>query len=185
MKNLRYKLERIWDIVRYDLPNFFRNLRTFRKGLWEYRWYDRHGVYVFMATALKDMADKTETRGYEVDITRLKKVAKMKRAAELLNNFIEDNFVDQAEAELGELILHPFEWKPSETHTDCFELIDNDTPEEREHNGKIFKRSREIEESQWKELMKILRGQDIDKYEPEKLDWDKWYNGSGLRNWWD
>ncbi len=153
MKNLRYKLERIWDIVRYNLPNFFRNLRTFRKGLWEYRWYDRHGVYVFMTTALKDMADKTETRGHEVDITRLKKVAKMKRAAELLNNFIEDNFVDQAEAELGELILHPFEWKPSET--------------------------------QWKELMKILRGQDIDKYEPEKLDWDKWFNGSGLRYWWD
>jgi hypothetical protein len=182
---MRYKLYRLWDIVRYDIPYFIKNFWHFRKALWKFRWYDRHGIFVFMNTGIGIMADKTERYGIEIDHSRLKKVAKMKRAAELLQNFIDENFVEQAEAEIGALIMNPIEWKPSETHPDCYELVDNDTPEERKHNKSIYNRSREIQKEQWVELMEILKGQDVEKYNPKKMNWDNWYDGSGLQNWWD
>ena len=182
---MKYRLYRYWDTIRYDIPNFFRNIKRFRKGLWHFRWYDRHGIFVFLNDGITVMADKTERQGMEIDSTRLKKVAKMRRAAELLQNFIEENFVEQAEAEIGGLIMNPIEWKPSETHPDCYELVDNDTPEERKHNKSIFNRSREIEVEQWNELMEILKGQDVQKFKSKKMGWDEWYDGSGLQNWWD
>jgi hypothetical protein len=182
---IKYRLIRLWETLRYDLPRFIKNIWQFRKALWQFRWYDRHGLYVFMNTSIGIMADKTEKYGMEIDYSRLKKVAKMKRAAELLQNFIDDNFVDQAEAELGKLIIYPIEWKPSETHADCYELVDNDTPEERNHNSKVFDRAREIQSEQWIELMDILKGQDIKKFKPKTMKWEEWYDGSGAQNWWD
>ena len=104
---------------------------------------------------------------------------------QLYKNFIDDNFIEQAESELGELIMNPIEWKPSETHTDCYELVDNDTAEERVHNKAIFERARELEEEQWNELHIILKGQDISKYKPKKQDWNDWFDGSGMKSWWD
>ena len=185
MRRIKYKISRIWYVVRYELPNFLRNLKRFRKALWQFRWYDRYGIFVFMNTGISVMADKTERYGIEIDETRLKKVAKMRRAAELLQNCIDENFVEQAEAEIGGLIMNPIEWKPAEDHPDCYELVDNDTPEEKKHNKSIFNRAREIEVEQWNELMEILKGQDIEKFKPKKMSWDEWYDGSGLKNWWD
>ena len=50
---MRYRLYRYWDIIRYDIPNFFRNIKRFRKGLWHFRWYDRHGIFVFLNDTIK------------------------------------------------------------------------------------------------------------------------------------
>ncbi len=183
--NIKYRLIRLWETLRYDLPRFIKNIWQFRKALWQFRWYDRHGLYVFMNMSIGIMADKTERYGMEVHESRLKKVAKMKRAAELLQNFIDDNFVDQAEAELGKLIIYPIEWKPSETHADCFEMVEKENDEEKAHNRKVFNRAREIQKEQWNELMDVLKGQDVEKYNPEEIDWNDWYDGSGAQNWWD
>jgi hypothetical protein len=185
MRRIKYKIRRIWDIVRYEFPNYLRNLKRFRKGLWHFRWYDRHGIFVLLNDGLTVMADKTERYGIEIDETRLKKVTKMRRAAELLQNFVEENFVEQAEAEIGALIMKKIEFTPSETHPGSYELVDNDTPEEKKHNRSIFNRAHEIEAEQWNELMEILKGQDLKKFKPGKTDWLDWYDGSGLQNWWD
>jgi hypothetical protein len=75
-------------------------------------------------------------------------------------------------------------------------LVDKETPAEKRHNSKVYNLSRKLEESEWKELFKLLQGQDYKDYkkfaktltEEEKKQTDqyyKWFDGSGLKGWWD
>jgi len=174
-----------WDFLRYDTPRFLKNLWLFRKDLYNYHWYSgQHTVLPFMKTTLMDMAAKIDKYGLEVEHSKSKKVMKMWRAAKLMEHFIEDNFIELAEKELGELIINRFEFEPVPDKPGYSRLVDNDTPEEKDHNDKIFKRAREIEELMWSELWDILKGQDYKKFSDE-IDWDKQFDGSGLRGWWD
>jgi hypothetical protein len=179
-----------WDFLRYDMPRFLKNLWLFRKDLYNYRWYSgQQAVLPFMKTALVDMASNTDVYGMEIEISKSKKVMKMWRAAKLMEHFIEDNFIELAEEELGELIMNRFEFEPVPDKPGYNQLIEKDTPEEEEHNTKIFARAREIEESMWSELWDILKGQNPAEIkslpEIDEDAYDKWYDGSGLRNWWD
>jgi hypothetical protein len=174
-----------WDFLRYDTPRFLKNLWLFRKDLYNYHWYSgQHAVLPFMKTTLMDMAAKIDKYGLEVEHSKSKKVMKMWRAAKLMEHFIEDNFIELAEKELGELIINRFEFEPVPDKPGYSRLVDNDTPEEKDHNDKIFKRAREIEELMWSELWDILKGQDYKKFSDE-IDWDEQFDGSGLRGWWD
>jgi hypothetical protein len=174
-----------WDFLRYDMPRFFKNLWLFRKDLYSYRWYSGdQAVLPFMQTAIMDMAANLDKRGHEVEESRSKKVMKMWRAALLMDHFIEDNFVELAEKELGDIIHHDWAFEPSPDHDSAFILIDGETLEEKEHNRKVFRRAREIEESMWAELWNTLEGQDYRKFS-KKIDWNEQFDGSGLRGWWD
>jgi hypothetical protein len=175
-----------WDFLRYDMPRFFRNLWLFRKDLYNYRWYGgQHSVLPFMKTALMNMADMIDERGLEVTKSKDKKVAKMYRAAFLMERFIEDDFVDIAEQELGKLVIHGFEFEPVPDKPGYSRLVDKETPEEKEHNNKVFERAREIEEQMWIELWTILQGQNYTHLSKENQSWDEWFDGSGLNSWWD
>lgn len=179
-----------WDFLRYDMPGFLKNLWLFRKDLYNYRWYSgQHAVLPFMKTALMDMASNIDVYGMEIEISKSKRVMMMQRAAYLMECFIEENFVELAEKELGEIIHNGFEFENAPDHPGCYQLIDNDTPEEKDHNTKVFTRANEIEESMWSELWNILKGQNPAEIkslpEIDEDAYDKWYNGSGLRNWWD
>ena len=107
-----------------------------------------------------------------------------------------------AEAELGEIIHHPWEFEETGDTTDnplgeknekLYKLVDYDTDEEREHNRKVYDRTHELEEQEWNELFEILKGQNYKEYyetlsEEEKKNqnnYDNWFDGSGLRGWWD
>lgn len=182
-----------WDFIRYDGPRFFKNLWMFRKDLYKYRWYSgQHAVLPFMQTAIMDMAAKIEKHGLEVEHSRSKKVMKMWRAALIMQHFIDDDFIELAEKELGDLVLVKWEFEPAEQEG-YVQLVDNESPEEKEHNRKVFARAREIEESMWAELWDILEGQKMshfDVYQDKSKDYqalayDNWFDGSGLRGWWD
>jgi len=181
-----------WDFLRHDMPRFFKNLWLFRKDLYNYRWYSGHNaVLPFMKTALMDMAAKIDERGIEEDRSRSKKVMKMWRAAKLMEHFIEDNFIELAEAELGELQNTKFEFEPADEEG-YWRLKDSDTPEQQAHNRKVFARAHEIESQMWTELWTILEGQKashfdvfLDKAEDKNGAWNNWFDGSGLRGWWD
>ena len=174
-----------WDFLRYDMPRFFRNLWMFRKDLYNYRWYSgQNAVLPFMKTALTDMADKIDKRGWEVEHSKSKKLDKMVRAAYLMERFIEDDFLELAEKELGEVICHGFNFEPVPDKPGYSRMIDKETDEEKEHNSKVFDRAREIEEQMWTELWTIIQGQDYTKFDKD-TDWDKQFDGSGLRGWWD
>lgn len=184
-----------WDFLRYDLPAFFKNVWVFRKALTKYRWYGYNGVLMFMSTSFEDMAKNIDVKGIEVDSSRKKKVAKMLETQYILERFINDDFIELAEKELGPLPNRDLEFVPCEDKPGFYEMLDNDTPEEKEQREKIYNRTRELEEQMWDQLWVTLKGQDFSKFKnpPESMTdqeeqykhWDDQFDGSGLRGWWD
>ena len=181
-----------YSLFRYDLPRFLKNVWTFRKALWSHYWFDHHGTLKFLEIGLTNISDTVEKYGNEVDGPRLKKVVAMRRAVELIKNYNQNNYIEMAESELGPLSLHDWEFEPVPDKPEHSKLINNDTEEEKIHNRKVFDRANEIEEKEWKELFEILKGQSHtefqmlhDKSEDKKNSWDNWFDGSGIKSWWD
>ena len=145
-----------YELFRYKIPYFVENIWYFRKELWQHRSWDYSFSLMMLRRSLTKLAHTLEFYGWEVDESRLKKVAEIKRAIYLIDRIREKSYVEAAEEELGEL-----------KNTDWFER--EDTPEEREHNSKVFQRAHEIEEAEWKELWKIFKGG----------------KRGGMRGWWD
>ena len=174
-----------YEVFRYKLPAFFRNLYYFRNELWEFRGWDYSFNLSLFARSLEKTSEVLENYGNEVESSKNKKVEKIKRVIELIKNSREDQYIHRAEEELGE--VRGLNWLLGD---------DEQSPEDMEHNRKVYDRAREIEEAEWKEIWDILKGQNIDEYrtlmgklppeEKDKMDvWDDWYDGSGIRNWWD
>ena len=45
-------------------------------------------------------------------------------------------------------------------------------------------RALEIQRQEWDEMFEILKGQDYSKFD-RKISWDKQFDGTGIRGWWD
>ena len=199
------KLWKVWHTIRYDIPSFVKNIYRFRKVLWEHRWYDYRYTLQALETSLSIMVVRLESDGMEVESSRMKKVAKIKRAIEILKNINNDCYIEMAEAELGEIIHHKWEFEETNDTTDnpfgeknekLYRLVDNETPSEKRHNRKVFDKARKLGESEWKELWKIFEGQNHNEYKrltknisPEQMRndnvWDDWFDGTDMRGWWD
>jgi hypothetical protein len=173
-----------YELFRYDLPRFFKNIWLFRKGLWNHYWFDHHGTLKFLEIGLTDISNNVEKYGTEVDEGRLKKVLAMRRAVQLIRNYNEDRYTEMAEAELGEMILHDWEFEPVPDRPGYTRLIDKDTPEEKEHNRKVMDRALEIQTQEWDELFEIFKGQDYSKFDKD-IDFYEQFDGSGINTWWD
>ncbi|MBC8147053.1 MAG: hypothetical protein H8E98_03620, partial [Bacteroidetes bacterium] len=94
----------------------------------------------------------------EEDVSRNKKVKKIRRAIELLNNDLEDNYIDQARKILK---------------------IDNDNC----YDEEVIDLSHKLDQEQWEELWQIIKGKQYNKN--IKTPHDKWFDGSDMRGWWD
>ena len=168
-------LWKIWSAIRYDIPLFFKNIWRFRKELYNHQWWDYRFTLEMLYRSLSIMVVKLEKDGIEVDSSRMKKVEKIKRALELLKHKLDDDYIQRAEVELGEIYSSPFEFERTEDGN--YRLIDDETAEQRKHNRKVFKRAHQIEDKEWKELWDIFKGKRI-------TDMDK-FDGSDMRGWWD
>jgi hypothetical protein len=168
-----------------DLPNFFRNIYKFRKALWNHHWWDYRGTLQFIEIGVNDIANGVENKGIEIQHSRMKKVAKMRRVVEILKNIGEDRYFDIVEKEMGRgLNGFNYDFIPIEDKPGFLEMVDKDSEEEKEFKRKYFSRIRELEEIEWNELWEILKGQHPSVYENEG-NWDDIFDGSGLRGWWD
>ena len=178
---------KLWDLFRYDIPRFFRNLWLFRKNLWNHTWYNGDSsVLPWVKTAVDDMAWRIEKHGHEVEESRMKKVAKMRRLSYLIDVCVKDEFIDEAEKELGfKYVYYPFEFEEVLGNDKLYELKQNETPEDKENNSKLLNRSHEIQKEYWEEICAIIKGPDYDAMRASEEDWDKLYDGSDLRAWWD
>lgn len=200
------RVYKTWAFFRYDISRFIKNVWRFRKALANHYWWDHHGTLMFLEIGLTHMSDNLEKNGLEVNEPRLKKVAKMRRAVEIIKNYNQGNYIEMAEAELGQVIHHPWEFEETGETTDnplgkngekLYRMVDNATAAERKHNRKVFDRARQIEELEWKELFTILEGQDYRKYNSlfrkarkagmrdDRDLWNEWFDGSGMKGWWD
>jgi len=178
---------KLWDLFRYDIPRFFRNLWLFRKNLWNHTWYNGDSsVLPWVKTAVDDMAWRIEKYGHEVDESRLKKVAKMRRLSYLIDVCVKDEFIEEAEKELGfKYVYYPFEFEEVLGNDKAYTLKQNETPEDKENNSKLLNRSHEIQKEYWEEICAIIKGPDYEAMRASEEDWDKLYDGSDLRAWWD
>jgi hypothetical protein len=154
-----------WRTVRYNIPMFFKNIWYFRKELYDFEAWDYRFNLNLFQRSLEATADYIEYKGIEIDKSRLKKVAKIRRVIELLEQDKEGIWIEKAEAELGKLHI---DWDWSDKP---------DTPEQTEHNRKVFQRSDELEAEAWDELWETIKGK---KYTTEEE-----FDGSGIRGWWD
>jgi hypothetical protein len=189
IKNRHGKLWQFYSFFRYDIKRFLKNFWYFRKHLYEFRPWDYSYNLNIFAASLEKTADFIEVHGMEIDETRLKKVAAMRRAVQIMKNISERDYLELAEIESGkELISRGFNFEPiDKTNEDgekLFQLIDDLTEEEKSHNRSIYKLSEEIEKRELLELANLIKGQD--DYNPEiHGDWNKYFNGSGIKCWWD
>lgn len=146
---------KIYETIRYNIPNFFKNLWFFRKEIYEYRRWDYHYSLLMLKRSLEGLEICIRTKGNEIDETRLPKIEKIQRVIQLIDNNINQKYYDMAEEIHGEIKGGLF----------------NETEEEQEHNRKIFNYVHELEIKEWDELWSIIKGND-----------DK---GSDMRGWWD
>jgi hypothetical protein len=186
------KLWKVWAFLVRGIPNFFGNIWKFRKELYNHQWWDYRYTLEMLYRSLVIMEKELSAKGIENWPHREKKILKINRALILLNNRLSDNFVEQAEKELGQLHLKDMDFEPTEDGN--YRLIDNDTKEEKEHNRRVFKLASTIDDKEWRELWNIFKGQsmlDFKKYvktlpkEEQETAWDNWFNGSDMRGWWD
>ena len=173
------KLWKVWEFIRRGLPNFFKNIWRFRKELYNHQWWDYHFTLEMLYRSLSIMVVKLEKDGIEEDDSRMKKIGKIYRALELIKHKLDNDYVNRAEMELGEISYKPIRFEPVKGSDGLFSLEDDDTPEEKKHIAKVFKRAKEIEEVEWKELWEIFKGTKFSK----KFGWA--YDGSDMRGWWD
>ena len=170
-------LWKVWSAIRYDIPLFFKNVWRFRKELYNHQWWDYRYTLEMLYRSLSIMVVKLEKDGIEEDISRGKKVQKIKRALELLKHKLDDDYVKRAEDELGELSYKPIRFEPVEGKEGLYSLEDDDTLAEKRHAKKVYKRARVIEDTEWKELWDIFKGKKFTTFEK--------FDGSDLRGWWD
>jgi hypothetical protein len=169
-----------------NLNNFYRNIWNFRKSLWSFRWWDYSYTLYILQDSLKEMSKGLEHKGTEVKETRMKKVQKINRVIELIENIKQTNFIEQAEKELGELYDLEVTFDEIPDRPDLKRLVTEGDEEQLKHNNSVYKRAQEIEEQQFNEVFDILKGQDINEYRKMKNpSWNKWFDGSGINHWWD
>lgn len=170
-------LYKTYSVFRYSIPLFLKNIWRFRKELWKHEWWDYRFTLNMLERSLTIMEAGMSTKGMEVTETREPKVKSMRRAIEILQNNKEDNYIDRAEKELGELII--YDWEFEDVGEGLSRLVDKTDEVERVHNRKVFDRAREIEETEWNELWDIFKGTGRSK----KVDEN--YDGTDMRGWWD
>jgi hypothetical protein len=177
--SLTYTIYRIKEVLTRGIPTFFKNIWKFRKELYSHDWWDYTFTLEMLYRSLVIMEDGMSKKGLEVAETRDVKVKQIRRAIELLKHKLDSDYIERVEAELGPVnytnFLDEKNWKKLEGGN--YELIDNDTPEEKKHGRKVFKQARKLEEKEWKELWTIIKGNKF-------TTWEK-FDGTDLRNWWD
>jgi len=168
---------RTYSTIRYDIPIFIKNIYQFRKELYRYQWWDYSFTLLMLERSLTIMEKRMSEKGWEVSEIREPKVNQMRRVLELLKNKREDNYVDRAEAELGEIVYE--DWLFEDNSDGTHSIKDTLTQKEKAHNRKVFKRASAIEKTEWKELWNIFHGtKNSNKYGTE-------YDGTDMRGWWD
>lgn len=178
-----------WDFFRYDLPTGIKNIFFFWKVIWRYRSWDSGFQMSILARSLEPLAHTIEYHSNEVDESRLKKLAKIKRAIEILNRQTNDDYIELAEELLGYAVNLEY---------GIFSESEEEEPVNiKEMNSKIYDLSSELEEKEWRELWTIFSGQEyshytmfLDKAKSQNMNlkpddvWNKWFDGSGMKGWW-
>ena len=191
-KRIKWRFKDAWDLIRYDIPYFFKNLWRFRKEMWNYRDWDYHHALSMLRASLFHLCEYIDKKGLEIDESRKKKVYYMKRSIYLIDIILKDDFIELAEKRLGYELSHfSLEFEPIEKEGETFySLKETRSPEEVAKDRKLFDESSKIEKEIWLELFEILQGNHFkaDFLTDSSLkgkSYEEFMDGKGLINWWD
>lgn len=169
---------KIWEFFKYNLPNLFKNIWTFKKELWYYRPWDWQYSLAMFKRSLEPLAEELRN-GNEVEEMRMKRYHKMLEVIKIMDNIGQDNYREQAEQILGKKVNYDH-------------LFDDNEPEQvRATNKEIRDLADKMEKDEWKLLWKILEGQDESTFTPAPEGKDSYdhyseqKDGSGLPGWWN
>lgn len=187
---------KIIDAIRYDIPNFCKNIWIYRNDLYNIHSFDSQGSLRLLKTSIEQVANYIEKHGNEIELSKSKKIAKMRRAIELLNYHINDDFIEIAEKQLGKKLATRWNFEFDEKFEGFAKLFADETEEETRDNAQIYELTHKLKTDTWNELFLILKGQDSIEYaelcerstdeERKNNDlWYKWFDGSGIQGWWD
>ena len=184
---------KFYEFFRYKIPMFFKNIWFFRKELWQFRTWDYTFNLSLFKRSIEGLAETIEFKGWEIDGPRMKKVAKMKRVIQILDNIEKYPYIEMAEEKLGPLSKWDIQFEPIPDNPEMYELVETETEIEKNHRRVVYDLSNQLEEQEWNELWTILRGQNIQEYKDlmdkkevkDGSEWDEWYDGSGMTHWWD
>jgi len=77
---------KLWRTIRYNIPNFLKNVWYFRAELYDFEpWDYRFNLNLFQKS-LEATVDFLEKHGIEEEESRMKKIAKIRRVIELLKH---------------------------------------------------------------------------------------------------
>lgn len=184
--------DKIRDKLR-QLIIYFRNIWLFRKELAKFQDWDYGYSLNLFAKSIELQADRNE-RGYEYYKDRIVKVSNMRRAAEIMRNLSDGDYIKMAEEKLGyefSTSFNNFEFKelpPTESGEVLYELIDNRPQECRDYDNIIFDLSEELRINDLEELTELIKGDSVVSYRIRKITGShpqfKRGNG-GILSWWD
>jgi hypothetical protein len=133
-----YKFK-FWQHKWWDLTRGIRNLRAYFKVVFNIHPYCSDQTIMSLTKISLERVLFWMERGLEVEENRLPKIKKIKRSIELINHFLEDDYMDRCG------------W------ISTGKLFEDGTPEEEERNSKAIKDSRVLQEKEWNELFTLLK----------------------------
>ena len=142
-----------WKMRYYDLKQYLWSLKTYHKIVKQMVPYDYHSIVSMLDFQIRILKNRME-KGYEVDETLNPKLIDMERLLTLLNNKIEDDYMERCGYKHNE---KDFEFIPSPDRPNSYMLVDNDTEEEKQIQRDIFKRGYELEENEWSQICELLK----------------------------
>lgn len=177
-----------WDWIRYDFPKGVYNIFYFWRVVWNFRPWGYHGQLSLWEKSMPRLRDSIKN-GNEIRQSADKKVAQMDKLIEIISRLNEDYYIKYAEEQLGHGVdtsYGIFGNKPA----------DEEPQEIKDKNRAIFNLSHELEEKDWEDFFRILKGQDTKEFrkiyetlsDEEKHNHDhytNWFDGTGILGWWD
>lgn len=173
--NIKTVISKPFIFLFKTLPHFIKNVWLFRKELNDFYAFDWSYPLGMFRRSLEIEYNYIDKHGNEEEESRNKKLSMMNRAIQIMLIHENDLFLTLAEEQLG------YEYK--------LELFNKEgesnlTYNDKEKNTALIKKSEEIEDELWIELLDILDGQDLSTVKSEE-DWKKKFDGSGFKTWWD
>lgn len=148
-----------WKDIYYDIKWGLKNLKTYFKVVWGARPWDFNYTPLEMLKKNLEVLLPCIENGFEVDESRLVKVANIKRCIVLIDRLLKDDYI----GELGGLAASnfPIDFVPvddsPESDVKMYKMKEHRTPEEIEQDGQTLRHSITLQENDWIELWEIIK----------------------------
>lgn len=195
MKHIKRFFYRSTEFIRYTIPTFIKNVWHYRHELADAKFHEYDMSLKFFRKSLilikHELKDSNE---YQLHLDA--KLKQITRAIEILDNIIDDNYLDLAKTQLNLDIGGDLDFKfiPCEDNPDLFELDLGMSPEQEKNWQHCIKFSTEQQNAEWEELWSIIKGDSTafqasnhllgNEYNNEPESEYDIISGKDIRGWW-